>query len=110
LITAQEATGLNPVEVTNVYKGFKRLKPFLFLALAHDLPTICELTIFKHKKTFQVKGLIIIYFQSQYFASILSTSFFKSGIFQYFNFKKAIVSQNVFFTILLVIARLNKVF
>jgi len=28
LITAQEVTGLNPVEVTNVYKAFKQLRAF----------------------------------------------------------------------------------
>jgi hypothetical protein len=28
LITAQEVTGLNPVEVTNDYKGLQRCKPF----------------------------------------------------------------------------------
>jgi len=42
MITAQEVTGLNPVEVTNDNKGLQRCKPFLFLKYTHfytDLTT-----------------------------------------------------------------------
>jgi hypothetical protein len=45
LITAQEVTGLNPVEVTNVYKGFKRLKPFLVFRLSENLQKIFKLVV-----------------------------------------------------------------